>query len=126
MKQLQRSLDAGKLPPSSLRDLSVRTVYLFAESEYAPSDLYRGEVALFRATAGEGTDEPYVNIYSDPLLGWGQRVTETVRVYDIPGGHSSMLQEPNVAAMAETMQDYIDAALSSSGAPAPSLSSVPD
>jgi thioesterase domain-containing protein len=90
--------------------------------------LYPGEVVLFRATAGEGTDEPYVNIYSDPLLGWGQRVTQTVRVYDIPGGHSSMLQEPNVAAMAEAMQTYIDEALSNprSHVPAAKATSIPD
>jgi len=128
MRQLQRALDAGNLPPTSLRNLSVRTIYLFAESEYVPTDLYPGEVALFRATAGEGTDEPYVNIYSDPLLGWGQRVTQTVRVYDIPGGHSSMLQEPNVAAMAEAMQTYIDEALSNprSYVPAAKATSIPD
>ena len=51
---------------------------------------------LFRATHGTGADEPYIERYADPLLGWGQRTSHDVHVYDIPGGHSSMLQEPNV------------------------------
>jgi len=101
-----------KLPsPRFLQDISVRTVYLFAEKEYAPQELYKGEVTLFRATKGEGSDEPYVNIYSDPLLGWGKRVTQGVKVYDIPGGHSSMLQEPNAQVVAERIDAYINAVL---------------
>ena len=102
-----------KLPlPQFLQNIPVRIAYLFAEKEYVPKGLYQGEVVLFRATEGEGDNEPYVNIYSDFLLGWGKRVTEGVKAYDIPGGHSSMLQEPNVQVMAEKMQSYIDAALS--------------
>lgn len=114
-----------KLPlPPFLHNIPVRTTFLFAENEYVPDALYQGEVVLFRATEVNNDqvditlfgrtqidDEPYVNIYSDPLLGWGKRVSEGVKVYDIPGGHSSMLQEPNVQVMAEKMQAYIDAAL---------------
>ena len=101
-----------KLPmPQFLQNIPVRIAYLFAEKEYVPQGLYQGEVVLFRATEGEGDNEPYINIYSDSLLGWGKRVTDGVRAYDIPGGHSSMLQEPNVQVMAEKMQSYIDAAL---------------
>ncbi len=109
MMLLRHYLD-NKLPlPQFLQNISVRTAYLFAEREYVPQGLYQGEVVLFRATSGEGDDEPYVNVYSDPLLGWDKRVTEGVKVYDIPGGHSSMLQEPNVEVMAEKMQAYINA-----------------
>ena len=109
MMLLRHYLD-NKLPlPQFLQNISVRTAYLFAEREYVPEGLYQGEVVLFRATSGEGDDEPYVNVYSDPLLGWDKRVTEGVKVYDIPGGHSSMLQEPNVEVMAEKMQAYINA-----------------
>jgi thioesterase domain-containing protein len=68
---------------------------------------------LFRATRGEGPDEPYVERYADPLLGWGRRTSLGVRVCDIPGGHSSMLQEPNVRVLATRMQAYLDQALAS-------------
>jgi thioesterase domain-containing protein len=63
---------------------------------------------LFCASQGEGDDEPYINIYGDPLLGWGNRTTGGVKVYNIPGGHSSMLQPPNVQIMADAIQDYLN------------------
>ena len=89
----------------------MRTIYLFAEKGYQPGGLFDGELVLFRATDGEGPDEPYFERYDDPLLGWGQRATRGVRVYDVPGGHSSMLQEPHVSILAEQLQSYIDDAL---------------
>jgi thioesterase domain-containing protein len=89
----------------------VRRAYLFAERDYQPGTPFRGELTLFRATCGEGNDEPYVERYSDPLLGWGRRATHGVRIYDVPGGHSSMLQEPNVQALAAYLQNQIDEGL---------------
>lgn len=124
MKLFRYYLDRGLTLPKFLRQLSVRTVYVFAEQDYAPEQPFAGEVVLFRATSGEGNDEPYIDRYSDPLLGWGQRVTETVRVYDIPGGHSSMLQDPNVDVLAAHMQAYIDAALAEKPEKSYSLSLV--
>lgn len=117
MMLLRHYLDKNLPLPQFLQNISVRTAYLFAEREYTPEGLYQGEVVLFRATEGEGNDEPYVNIYSDSLFGWGKRVTQGVKVYDIPGGHSSMLQEPNVQILAEKMQAYINAALSDESVP---------
>lgn len=99
--------------PHFLQHISVRQAFDFAKLEYEAKTLYDGELVLFRATqkvldAAPGIDdEPYINIYSDPILGWGSRTTGSVQVYDVPGGHSSMLQEPNVAVMAEQMQHYI-------------------
>ena len=65
----------------------------------------------FRATHGTGADEPYIERYADPLLGWGRRTSHGVHVYDIPGGHSSMLQEPNVRVLATHLQTCLDLAL---------------
>ena len=90
----------------------MRTVYLFAEKSYRPTGVLDGELILFRATEGIENDEPYVNRYSDPLFGWGRRATQGVRAYDVPGGHSSMLQEPNVEVLASHMQAIIDKVLS--------------
>jgi thioesterase domain-containing protein/acyl carrier protein len=119
MKLFRYCLDEQLPLPQFLQQIPVRTTYLFAEQEYLPESPFEGEVVLFRATeksnAFDGTgidDTPYVEIYSDPLLGWGKRVTRGVKAFDIPGGHSSMLQEPNVRVMAEIMQSYIDAASS--------------
>jgi FkbH-like protein len=101
-------LDRQHPLPRALRGIPVRTVYLFAERSYRPDKPFDGRLTLFRATSGKGTDEPYIERYSDPLFGWSARTTEAVRVYDVLGGHSSMLQEPHVASLAEQLQAAID------------------
>ena len=104
-------LDCRRPLPRALRGIPVRTVYLFAERSFRPDEPFDGRLTLFRATSGDGSDEPYVERYSDPLFGWSARTTEGVRVYDVPGGHSSMLQEPFVASLAEQLQASIDEAI---------------
>ncbi|MGD0959169.1 MAG: HAD-IIIC family phosphatase [Methylomonas sp.] len=92
--------------PGFLTGLSVRSVYLYAESKYRPGAAIDETLVLFRATAGVKEDEPYIEVYADPLFGWGERTARGVKIYDIPGGHSSMLQEPNVKFMAECIREY--------------------
>lgn len=118
LKLFQSYLDQNRSLPEFLQNIPVRTVLVHAQEHYVPSAVYQGEVVLFRATQAdpsfEGTaidDQPYQEKYSDPLLGWGRRVTGNVVVYDVPGGHSSMLQEPNVQVMARAMQAYINQSL---------------
>ncbi len=107
----------------------------FAEREYVPQAPYEGELLLvlatqksnrFDGTLIDGTpidDTPYADIYSDSLLGWGNRATGGIKVHTNPGGHSSMLQAPNVQIMAKQMQAYIDAAIAdvAKDQPSPSL-----
>jgi thioesterase domain-containing protein/malonyl CoA-acyl carrier protein transacylase/acyl carrier protein len=104
-------LKLGLRLPAFLQGISVRTAYNFAKGRYRPATAFDGELALFRATSGTGNDEPYVARYVDPLLGWGGRALRGVRAFDVPGGHSSMLQEPNARVLAEQLRAYIDAAL---------------
>jgi thioesterase domain-containing protein len=108
MRRFRSCLDRGRDLPQFLEGIPVRTVYLFAEKEYRPDGLFGGNLVLFRATHGEGNDEPYIERYEDPLLGWGRRAKGDVVVHDVPGGHSSMLQEPNVQVLAEQLQMAID------------------
>ena len=117
MRLFRSYLSRGLRLPRSLEQIPVRTVYLFAEKNYQAGAPFDGELVLFRATRGEGPDEPYIERYDDPLLGWGQRATRGVRVFDVPGGHSSMLQEPNVQMLAEPMQAYINEALADAPRP---------
>lgn len=112
-------LDKGLPMPEFLKNIPVRPVLGKAQREYAPDRVFEGEILLFRATEKssifDGTavdDTPFTEMFSDPLLGWGRRVTQGVQVYDVSGGHSSMLQEPNVQQIADKMQAYIDTALS--------------
>ena len=69
----------------------------------------REEIVLFRATSGKGTEEPYAYRYVDPLLGWGPRTIKRVKVADVPGGHGTMLQEPNVKVIADVIKTWLDA-----------------
>ncbi len=110
--RLQASLDAGELPAPSLRKLTVDQIYNFAELNHRDPGSLDADVLLVRATQGNGDigDEPFVNLYSDPLLGWGPRVRGTVHAVDLPGGHYSVFQEPHVRALATTIQTHLDAA----------------
>jgi FkbH-like protein len=111
MRLFRSCLDRGWSLPRALQGIPVRTVYLFAERNYQPKGPFNGDLVLFRATCGQGHDEPYIQRYEDPLLGWSQRARGRVRAHDIPGGHSSMLQEPHVQILADQLQLSIDEAL---------------
>ncbi len=103
-------------------------MYEVAHKEHQPQGVFRGgDVVLFRAMKGDGTaaDEAYVDIYSDPLLGWGPRVDGEIGAHDVPGGHSSMLQEPHVGVLAQAMQASIDAAVQRHDRTGPSAASRP-
>jgi thioesterase domain-containing protein len=91
-----------------LQGIPVRTVCRFAERDYRPSEHFEGSLSLFRASAGDTSDEPFGRGYKDPLLGWAAHATAGVRAYDVPGGHFSMLQEPHVRVLAECMQGCLD------------------
>jgi len=89
-------------------------VYEQAHREHEARGVFDGgDVVLFRATQGDGTmsDQPFRELYADPLLGWASRVAEPLQVVDVPGGHSSALQEPHVATLAAEMQTAIERAL---------------
>ena len=111
MTLFSRYLQLGIRLPAFLQGISVRSAYEYAKGRYRPATPFEGELVLFRATNGTGNDEPYVERYLDPLLGWSKRATRGVRAFDVPGGHSSMLQEPHVEVLAKQLQPYIDAAL---------------
>ena len=106
-------LDRRHLPPRLLGRLPVRTTYLFAARQYRPERQLHGELALFRATHGVGLDAPFIEFFADPELGWRSRARGGVRVIDVPGGHTSMLQEPNVSVLADALQQAIDRSLAS-------------
>ncbi len=110
VRLLRHHLDKGSTPPAFLQSLSVSDIYQFALLDDSNRALFHGDVALFRATAAGDApdDEPNIEIFSDPLFGWQKRVGGTIHCFDLPGGHSSMLQEPNVEVLAERMQAYID------------------
>jgi amino acid adenylation domain-containing protein len=118
MRLFRFFLDNHLEPPDFLKHLTVTIVLRFAEKEYViPEVPYQGEIVLFRATKKDpcfdGTvidDTPYIELFQDPELGWRDKA-RTLHVHDVPGGHSSMLQEPHVKDMAELIQRHIDESL---------------
>jgi thioesterase domain-containing protein len=106
-RALRKTADAGRPVPRLAEGLTVRQTYVRAEREYIPAGALAAPVVLFRATSGEGADEPFANLYTDPLLGWGRWVKDGPEVVDVPGGHSSMLQEPHVAVMAGRIREAV-------------------
>jgi amino acid adenylation domain-containing protein len=104
---LRVCLDRGLPLPRWARAVPVRAVCDAAEAEYRPTHVVRDEIVLFRATGGAGADEAYKDIYEDPMLGWHKRTRGGVRVIDVPGGHGSMLEEPNVVGVAEPLAAYL-------------------
>jgi thioesterase domain-containing protein len=48
-----------------------------------------------------------MELFKAPALGWEGRTVPTASVYDIPGGHSSMLQAPNVDVVAATFRAHL-------------------
>jgi FkbH-like protein len=112
--------DRGATPPRWLHPPDVRSVYTLAEAEYRPRRALREGIVLFRASEGEGAEEPYARLYDDALLGWGKHSQAGVRAFDVPGGHGSMLQEPHVAAIADILRSIL-----AESNTAPAAASVP-
>jgi thioesterase domain-containing protein len=119
MKLFRSYLDNRRSIPKALRNIPVQVVLRFAEREYVVPPSYDGEVLLLRATQKDrvfdGTlidDTPYVELFTEPLLGWTGRARE-LKVHDLPGGHSSMLQEPNVRALADLMKAHLESEIQS-------------
>jgi len=91
-------------------NLSFLHLYEVAHRAHRPLGLFEGgEVVLFKAMQGTGADDdvPYIDLFTDCIFGWGKRVAGDVTVVSVPGGHSSVLQEPNVDVLAGVMREAI-------------------
>jgi amino acid adenylation domain-containing protein len=98
--------------PHWLQKIPVRKIYLLAEQDYIPQGKLHSPVFLFKATTGEGADQPYHEVYADPAFGWAARTSLPIEIYEIPGGHSTMLANPNVGILAKHLELAIQGALS--------------
>jgi thioesterase domain-containing protein/acyl carrier protein len=114
LRRLRRTLDKGERPGPRSSKLTVRQVVSYAQRTAQCHGRLAGNVLLLRATSGDGTkaDQPYREIFADPLFGWAAGVQGNVVVADVDGGHSSILREPFVTSTHAVMQTYIDAELS--------------
>ncbi len=70
-----------------------------AFENYSPS-FYSGRVTLFWASKQE------IGIYPDPTLGWGELIRE-LEVYEIQGHHGSIIAEPHVQFLSESLKSAL-------------------
>jgi len=103
----------GTTPPDAPSTTAIPYLQLYehAHREHDPGThpLQGGVIALYRATRGDGTpaDQPYIERYGQPDLGWTPRVAAAIEVVDVPGGHASLLQEPNVQVLAAAINAHL-------------------
>jgi thioesterase domain-containing protein len=88
---------ANQLPEHHRR---LRLILRQAAWEYTPKP-YRGRITLLRSTR-------YLFVYSfDRRMGWEEVAIDGVDVAAIPGDHESILAEPQVEALAESLSAYL-------------------
>jgi amino acid adenylation domain-containing protein len=121
LRDLQMALDKGERPKPGSRKLTVRQIVSHAQRSKRVHGRLAGDALLLRARHGDGTqaDQPFIEIFEDPLFGWSSVVDGKVVVADVDGGHSSMLQEPFVASTQAVFQAYIEEALTAPQTPQP-------
>ena len=105
---LRQVLAGGGEWPASEPSLDFRAIYNHAEHAYQPPPSAVAAL-LLRASAGSGNDIPYREVFADPTLGWAGVARDLV-VVDVEGGHASMLQEPQAAALARAIEPHLGAA----------------
>ena len=75
-----------------------------AMRDYVPQ-VYPGQATLFR------TRHQPTAVYYNPQLGWSSLVVGGLEIYDVPGLHLTVLEEPHVQVLAEKLRACIDEAL---------------
>jgi thioesterase domain-containing protein len=104
---LRRILKRKIAWPRFVPSLSVRQIYDCAQARYKPKPLPIASILLVRAQTGEGDDTPYRDIYADGTFGWN--TIAQVKVVDVDGGHSTMLEDRFVDSVAKTLLPYLEA-----------------
>jgi FkbH-like protein len=95
--------------PPFIRELTVREIYDTAEMHYGPGNSVGRGVVLARALRAHPDllgDDAYRDVYADEHFGW-RSVDPSLVVIDVEGGHSSMLQEPFVASLANALAPIV-------------------
>ena len=113
---LGRAIEHGILPRTGSRELVRRLFEVFrggwrAIARYQPPVCDRA-VTLFRASdplpdvlrAAHGHAG---SLYGDPTNGWNRYVTSRLDVIEVPGDHLTMIEEPNVAALASELAERL-------------------
>ncbi len=93
--------------PGFLPTVTVLETYYQARTKYKPNPRSSIRVLLVRATEAKTKDVddvPCCCMYKDEVFGWNT-CTDRLDILDIDGGHSSILREPYVEALANKLKD---------------------
>jgi thioesterase domain-containing protein len=89
----------GRSLPASLHYYQVEEAHKRALDRYIVQP-YPGKITLMRAADVEET----AGTRRNPTLGWETMAKGGLEIYDVPGGHISMFEEPNVRILAEKLK----------------------
>ena len=89
--------------PDELKSIANLETNIKIKKQHFPQP-YSGKVTLFRAMGRQAE----VGTEIDPQYGWGELAVGGLDIYDIPGDHLLMLQEPNVQVLAEKIKELIE------------------
>jgi thioesterase domain-containing protein len=93
-RRLRAVLKRNGAVPHELREWHLATSLLAALKRYTPKP-YAGRVTLFRA---KEMARPYEHVGT--RLGWDEQTLPNLDVIEVPGGHHSLVREPNVRVLA--------------------------
>lgn len=101
VKRNYRAFVEGRFLPRTFRE--VREAGAGANRIYVPKP-YPGTLTLLRAT-----EQPY-GIYPDRNNGWSGLALGGIEVHDVPGHHGSIMREPRVEVLANTLDGCLERA----------------
>ena len=88
----------GRPIPAGLAKIG--ELHLQAVMDYKPK-AYPGRITLFRVAEHPLAED------ADPQLGWGSLVTGGIEIFEMPGDHTSLLEEPNVEILAKQLESCL-------------------
>ncbi|MGL5874898.1 MAG: non-ribosomal peptide synthetase [Xenococcaceae cyanobacterium] len=88
--------------PLTLRNAAIEELNFRASRIYQPK-FYKGKILLLRAIEWLGG----VGCEIDEQLGWGDLAGEGVKIYDVPGNHFTIFDEPHVRQLAKVLETCI-------------------
>ncbi|WP_433662650.1 amino acid adenylation domain-containing protein [Nocardia sp. CA-128927] len=119
---LDQAIAEGLLPDASSLGL-IRRLYAVFEATWQAAVRYRAQptghdLTLLRSSEPlpeilKPAHDAVGSLYRDATNGWGAMTTGAIDVVDVPGNHLTMMDEPYVATLAETLAKVLehDAAL---------------
>lgn len=99
---------ADRIWESSGRSGMVEHAWETAAAAYQPQP-YAGDAVLFRVRANRARGE--LEWSDDEQNGWGDVVLGGFEVIDVPGTHTSLVEEPHVRTLAQSMRTVLDRTL---------------